>query len=321
MPSALTPPPPPPPPHSGAAAAVADFPAFVAAGIDTFDMGPETCGYGAAESVVGEFLKTGGAPSALVFTKLCCVGQEQAKPSGEWVRSRVDRALSRLGGHKRLDVMQLYWNEYSYTPQLKDMSLYLMDERAAGRVGAVGFTNMDTAHLAALADAGVEVASHQIQFSLLDRRPAREQLAWCAASGCKLLPYGVLAGGLLSDAYLNVRAEDVVLNTSSKGKYASVINRAGGWPWFQRLLATLRAVGDAHGGASVSNVAARWVLDHDAVSAVILGARNASHVADHTALFAFSLTAADREAIEAVLAEGKQAQADTYSWERGGGVF
>jgi hypothetical protein len=29
--------------RSAAAAAVADFPAFVAAGIDTFDMGPETC--------------------------------------------------------------------------------------------------------------------------------------------------------------------------------------------------------------------------------------------------------------------------------------
>jgi aryl-alcohol dehydrogenase-like predicted oxidoreductase len=303
---------------------VADFPAFVAAGIDTFDMGPETCGYGPAEAVVGEYIRSAGGATnpALCFTKLCCVGQEQAKPSGEWVRSRVDRALSRLGGHARLDLMQLYWNTYDAGQQnLTDMSLFLMDERAAGRVGAVGFTNMDTAHLAALADAGVEVAAHQIQFSLLDRRPAREQLAWCAKSGCKLLPYGVLAGGLLSDAFLGVPADAVTLDTYSKGKYAAVIRRAGGWDWFQCLLTALRAVGDAHGGASISNVAARWVLEQPSVGALILGARNAAHVSDHRALFAFALTPADRAAIDAVLAQGTQPAADTYSWERGGGVF
>ncbi len=194
----------------------------------------------------------------------------------------------------------------------------MMDELSAGRIRAVGHTNFDTAHLAQLRDAGVEVASHQIQFSLLDRRPMKEQLAWCAESGCKLLPYGVLAGGLLSDAYLNAPADAVQLDTFSKGKYASVLRRAGGWAWFQRLLQTLRRIGDAHGGASISNVAARWVLDQKGVGALILGARNAAHVDDHRRLFALQLTDADRGAIDAVLAEGTQAKGDTYGWERGG---
>ena len=298
---------------------MADFPAFVAAGIDTFDMGPDTCGYGPAEAVVGDYLRAAKDDTSLVFTKLCCVGAEQGAPSGEWVRGRVDRARSRLADRPRLDRLQMFWADYG-TGQSKvnDMGLYMMDERAAGRVGALGFTNFDTAHLTALADAGVEVAAHQIQFSLLDRRPAREQLAWCARSGCKLLPYGVLAGGLLSDAYLGVPAEAVKLDTYSKGKYASVLRRAGGWDWFQRLLRALRAVGDAHGGVSVSNVAARWVLEQPAVGALILGARNAAHVGDHRALFAFSLTPQDRDAIDAVLAEGVQPRGDTYAWERGG---
>lgn len=89
--------------------AVADFDAFVRAGIDTFDMGPETCGYGPAESIVGDYLKTrpGGAPRPLLFTKLCCVGGEQATPSAEWVRGRVDRALGRLGRPPRLDLLQV----------------------------------------------------------------------------------------------------------------------------------------------------------------------------------------------------------------------
>ena len=92
-----------------------------------------------------------------------------------------------------------------------------------------------------------------------------------------MLPYGVVAGGFLSDAFLGLDGSDVTLDTSSKRKYASVIGYAGGYKWFQTLLETLRSVGDKHGGASISNVASRWVLDSNAVTpAIILGARNDS---------------------------------------------
>ena len=45
----------------------------------------------------------------------------------------------------------------------------------------------------------------------------------------------------------------------------------GDWPLFQALLATLREIGDRHGGASIANVATRWVLDHPCVGAVLVG--------------------------------------------------
>lgn len=44
----------------------------------------------------------------------------------------------------------------------------------------------------------------------------------------------------------------------------------------------------------------RWVLDKPMVSGVSLGARNASHLADYQALFAFSLDSADQAAISEV---------------------
>ena len=40
--------------RTSGAAAVDDFASFVAAGIDTFDTGPEACGYGPSELVIGE---------------------------------------------------------------------------------------------------------------------------------------------------------------------------------------------------------------------------------------------------------------------------
>jgi aryl-alcohol dehydrogenase-like predicted oxidoreductase len=79
----------------------------------------------------------------------------------------------------------------------------------------------------------------------------------------------------------------------------------------------LQGIADKH-GTSISNVASRWVLQRPAVPAIIVGARNALHVPDHTALFSFELDAADEAALQEVLASGRQARGDCYAWERGG---
>ena len=54
-------------------AAVDDFASFVNAGIDTFDTGPEACGYGPSELIIGEALKSGkisrdGESISILFT-------------------------------------------------------------------------------------------------------------------------------------------------------------------------------------------------------------------------------------------------------------
>jgi aryl-alcohol dehydrogenase-like predicted oxidoreductase len=46
----------------------------------------------------------------------------------------------------------------------------------------------------------------QVQYSLLDRRPENGMTAYCADAGISLLPYGTVAGGLLSDRYLGLPA-------------------------------------------------------------------------------------------------------------------
>ena len=49
-----------------------------------------------------------------------------------------------------------------------------------------------------------------------------------------------------------------------------------------------------------------------------MGARNASHVADHQRMFSFQLDEEDLAAIDKVSAEGRRPQSDCYTWERGG---
>ena len=300
--------------------AVADFAAFVDAGVTTFDTGPEACGYGPSELVVGEYLKTkhgkARGDEIIVCTKLCCVGREQATMTKAWVRENVERPTRRLGVGK-IGMVQLYWNDYDRKNYV-DAALFLTDLKHAGKIDAVSLTNFDTKRMREMVDAGAEISTNQIQYSLLDRRPEKVMVDYCRQTGVGLLPYGVVAGGLLSDKYLDARAEDVVTNTSSLRKYASVIGQVGGYQWYQSLLRTLRAVGDKHDGASIANVASKWVLDSPAVPAIIVGARNANHVSDHLALFDFDLDADDRAAIASVLAKGAQPTEDAYTWERGG---
>ena len=109
----------------------------------------------------------------------------------------------------------------------------------------------------------------------------------------------------------------VKTNTYSKSKYLSVLGQCGGWSWFQQLLTTLDGVAKRH-DSSIANVASRWVLDKPTVAGVIVGARNSNHVADHQKLMQLEVTAEDRNEIANVLADGRQAQGDVYSWERGG---
>lgn len=52
------------------------------------------------------------------------------------------------------------------------------------------------------------IGAAQVQYSLLDRRPENGMVEYCREAGIKLLPYGVLAGGLLTDKYLGASVSE-----------------------------------------------------------------------------------------------------------------
>lgn len=296
-------------------AAVEDIQAFVDAGIDTLDCADH---YGGAEAIIGRYQEGASQASrATVLTKACIWGQNLTKAGKGSVLEKeyIDVSRQRLG-QSQLDLLQFYWHDYNQ-PQYVDAALKLVDLRAKGMIRNIGLTNFDVPRVQQLVEAGVPVVSHQVAYSLIDRRPQNGMADYCASQNIALLPYGVLAGGLLADKYLGVAAENVAFNTASKRKYSSVLSTVGGWSWFQRLLTTLHGVASKH-GVSIANVASRWVLEQPAVEAIILGARNANHVKDHQTLFSFSLDSMDRDAIDNILADSRRPRSDCYSWERGG---
>ena len=177
----------------------------------------------------------------------------------------------------------------------------------------IGVTNFDTPHLRQMVDSGVPVVSMQTQYSLLDRRPAKRLADYTASAGIHLIAYGALAGGFLSDRYIG--EEPPSMMNRSLQKYRLIIDEAGGWHAFQRLLRQLRDIAEKH-NSSITNVAARWVLDRQSVAALILGVGHKSRAEQHAGIFALSLDEEDCKAMDAQLQELTVPAGDTYELER-----
>lgn len=76
----------------------------------------------------------------------------------------------------------------------------------------------------------------------------------------------------------------------------------GGWTLFQELLSILSTIGKKY-QVSISVIAVKWVLSHDYVGAVIVGARMgiSEHVEENLRTFDLELDEDDLEMIRRVL--------------------
>ena len=291
-------------------AALADMRAFAEAGITTFDCADI---YTGVESLIGDFVRQRGhARDLQVHTKYVPDLAALDTLTSADVARAVDRSLQRLGV-EALDLVQFHWWDYE-RPGLLDTAGWLQDLQRAGKIRHLGATNFDTAALTALLDHGVPLVSHQVQYSLIDQRPAGAMRELCAARGLPLLCYGALAGGFLSERYLGAPSPTDLANRSLV-KYRLIIDELGGWDRFQRLLTAVASVAQAH-GTSIGAVAIAWVLEQPHVAGVIVGARDASHLPATQAAGALALTDGDRRALRAVLDEQPPVPGDVYDLER-----
>ena len=229
-----------------------------------------------------------------------------------YVETIIDRSLRRLGV-ERLDLVQFYWWD-SEVPGCVDTALWLTDLQEQGKIRHLGATNFDVPRLRDLLDAGVPFVSNQVQFSLIDNRPENGLVDFCTERGIRLLCYGTLAAGFLSERWLGAALPGVIAGRSLT-KYELIIREFGTWPLFQELLSVLEPIGRRH-GASISTVAIRYILDRPGVAAAIVGARNAGHLDATLQAFSLELDDEDLTAIDAVLARRGGPAGDVYELER-----
>ncbi len=269
--------------------------AYIEAGLTTFDMADH---YGSAELVAGTFKSQITKKPVQLLTKWV---PTPGPVTREAVRSAVEKALTRLQS-ERVDLMQFHaWNYAD--PRWLDCLFYLSELRKEGLVTELGLTNFDTAHLRIVVNSGIPIVTNQVCYSLLDQRAAGPMTDLCLENNINLLAFGTVAGGFLSEKWLN-KPEPVgaSLATWSEMKYKRFIDTAGGWASFQKLLSTLHEAAKRN-QASIANVASRFILDQPTVGAVIVGARlgQSQHVTDNVAIFKLKLSQADQGSIKNAL--------------------
>ena len=296
--------------------AIADTVSFINAGISTLDFGDI---YTGVEELIGKALENlkkihGESARDLVQLHTKYVPNNAALENFDRsdVATIVNRSLQRLGV-SQVDLVQFHWWRYEARNYLAAME-ELFKLKSDGKIRHVGITNFDAKRLAEMIDAGLKPASIQLQYSLLDRRPATDMTELCIKHGIGILCYGTVAGGFFSEKYLG-KSEPGEAETRSNVKYRLIIEEFGGWALFQQLLKVLAGIAEDH-NADIGTIASAWTLRQPAVKAVIVGARNLSHQKSNLQIPEINFSDSELIAIDEVLAQSKGPTGPVYDLER-----
>ncbi|KAL9674720.1 hypothetical protein QQ045_002919 [Rhodiola kirilowii] len=282
---------------------------YADAGLSTFDMADH---YGPAEDLYGLFInrvRRERPPDYVEKVRgLTKWVPPPVKMTSTFVRNNIDISRKRMDVAS-LDMLQFHWWDYANTGYL-DALKHLTDLKGEGKIKTIALTNFDTERLQIILENEIPIVSNQVQHSIVDMRPQQKMAELCQLTGVKLITYGTVMGGLLSEKFLDTNLSipfaGSPLNTPSLQKYKRMVDAWGGWSLFQTLLKTLKTVAVKH-GVTIPTVAVRYILDQPSVAGSMVGVRLglSEHIQDCNAIFSLTLDEEDVNSIQAVTKKGK----------------
>src|SRR5262249_48735936 len=146
----------------------------------------------------------------------------------------------------------------------------------AGKVGAVGASNVDGPQLRSAIDAGGATRYEwgQNSYSLLDREVESEGLPLCVEEGLGFTPFSPRAGGWLAGTY--GRGEEAPAGSRMPLRpepYLRFVDDDAVWRGLDGLANAAR-----ERGTTAAALALAWLLADPRVTAVIVGPRRAEHL-------------------------------------------
>jgi aryl-alcohol dehydrogenase-like predicted oxidoreductase len=269
------------------------FDALLQAGITLFDTA-EIYTRGASERTIGQCIMTaaaaaarGSAAAPVVLTKFFPLPWRLGKAA---LPAALKRSLERL----QLPRVDVYLLHFPIPPvAVETWADALADVVQAGLARSVGISNCDArqtrrAH-AVLSTRGVPLACNEVELSLLKRAPlASGLLAACRELGVTLIAYRPLAMGMLGGKY-SVEHPPAGIRSLMFGR--SSLGR------LQPLIASMKQIGEAHGGKTVSQVAINWVICKGALP--IPGAKSEEQARENAGAMGWRLTAVEVAALDA----------------------
>jgi aryl-alcohol dehydrogenase-like predicted oxidoreductase len=238
-------------------------------------------GLGHSETIVGRALKV--MPGrAYIFSKCSLVWDESGRIAHSLqaasIRRELESSLRRLDT-EQIDLYQIHWPAWNGAPEsaspgsIEEAVSTLAEMQRQGKIRCIGVSNFDAGQMKrALAVA--PILSLQPPYSLLARDIEHSTLPFARDSHMGVLVYSPMYSGLLSGAMTSERIAQLGEDDWRKRN-----------PNFQepllsrnlRLVQTLRSIGNRY-NASPGEVAIAWTLRNPAVTAAIVGVRNAEQV-------------------------------------------
>lgn len=263
-------------------------------GIRFFDTA-DTYGLGRSEQNMGEVLHD--VRDQVVIATKFGVRVENGKTFYDNSPAYIDQALARSLRNLRTDYVDLYQIHYldGVTPVDAVMEALLRHKRA-GRIRAIGLSNITPAQAAAFAPYAQEIASFQNHYSLAHRDGEADMLAISQTLDAVPLTWGSLGQGILTGKY----GPDVHFESNDR-RSRSVYDNFYGEKLQKNLciVDAMRPIANSH-GVPVAAVAVRFILDHLPNSVVIAGMKSPAQAESNALALTFRLTPEETEALEAV---------------------
>jgi aryl-alcohol dehydrogenase-like predicted oxidoreductase len=252
-------------------------------------------GLGHSEEVVGKAIKT-ASHKPYVFTKSSMVWDEKREITNnlKQIRREVEGSLRRLQVDA-IDLYQIHWPKPD--EDIEEGWTAMAELQREGKVRWIGVSNFSVSQM----ERALKIApitSNQPPYSMLNRAVEAEILPFCQNHGIGTINYAPMHSGLLTGAMTKERVaafpkDDFRRNAKNYQE-----------PLLSRNLAVadfLKTIGTRH-NVSAGVIAIAWTLHNPAITAAIVGGRNAKQVEGVIPAANFRLTEAEYAEINAFLA-------------------
>jgi aryl-alcohol dehydrogenase-like predicted oxidoreductase len=256
-------------------------------------------GLGHSEEVVGRALK-GKREKVLIATKCSLVWDADKKVtkdhSPESVAAEIEASLKRLGTDV-IDLYQVHWPPKE-DAEIRPCMEVIQKAVEAGKIRYVGVSNFKPRQLD-IAREICDVVSLQPPYSMFRRDIEKELMPYCAKHGIGIIGYSPMESGLLTGKFDAKTIAELPQNDWRRDKSdqfkepllsANLAVIEGLQPIAERL------------GCTLGQLAIAWTLRRSELSAAIVGARRPGQIAETAKAAELTLSAAELETIEGLLA-------------------
>ncbi len=230
-------------------------------------------GLGHSEEVVAKALE-GRSHKPYVFTKCERIWNDNREILKSLKRNSIRREVEDSLKRLKLDVIDLYQIHWPEPDEDVEEGWTAMAElQSEGKVRYIGVSNFNVAQLER-AQAIAPITSLQPPYSLVSPEVGEEILPYCLQNNIGVIVYAPMKSGLLTGAMTRERV--AALPEDDFRKRALSFQE----PHLTKNLALvekLREIGNKH-GRTPGEVAIAWTLKNPAVTAAIVGLRNAQQV-------------------------------------------